>query len=219
MSTSTPSTTSTTGIIGAGHMGAAFAKRLAAAGHRVAITATDPAHAAQAAQAAGAGARAVPAADVARGADLVILAVPYAAAADALRAAGDLAGTTVVDISNPLTPDMSGLVVGHTTSAAEEIQRAVPTARVVKAFNTIFAQVLGGEARAGAPPVQVFYAGDAAEAKGRVRALVESVGFEAVDAGPLANARYLEPAGMLNIYFAYVAGRGPTVAPAWVPVA
>jgi len=208
------STTYTIGIIGAGNMGAAFAKRLAAAGHRIAITATDASHAEQAARAAGAGARAVPAAEVARGADLLILAVPYGAAVDALRAAGDLAGTTVIDISNPLKPDMSGLEVGHTTSAAEEIQRAVPTARVVKAFNTVFAPLLAGDARA-----QVFFAGDDAEAKERVRAVIDSAGFEAVDAGALANARYLEPAGMLNIYFAYVAGRGPVAAPAWVAVA
>ena len=212
------STTYTIGIIGAGRMGSAFAKRLAAAGHRIAITATDPAHAEQAAQAAGAGARAVPAADVARGADLVILAVPYAAAADALRAAGDLAGTTVVDISNPGKPDFSGLAVGLTTSAAEDLQKAVPQVKVVKAFNTVFAQVLGGEARSGAPPAQVFYAGDDAEAKGRVRALIESAGFEAVDAGPLANARYLEPLGFLNIYFGYMAGRGMGIAPAWQQV-
>jgi predicted dinucleotide-binding enzyme len=207
------SSTYTIGIIGAGNMGSAFARRLAAAGHRVAITAMDPAHAEQAAQAAGAGARAVAATDVAQGADLLILAVPYAAAAEALRAAGDIAGTTVIDISNPGKPDFSGLAVGHTTSAAEEIQKAVPEVKVVKAFNTIFAQVLGGEARA-----QVFFAGDDAEAKDRVRALIESAGFAAVDAGPLASARYLEPMGMLNIYFGYMAGRGMNIAPAWQQV-
>ena len=209
---STP-TTFSIGIIGAGNMGSAFAKRLAAAGHRVAITATDPAHAAQAAQAAGHGARAVAAADIASGADLLILAVPYTAAADALRAAGDVAGKTVIDIANPGKPDFSGLAIGHTTSAAEETQKAVPEVKVVKAFNTIFAQVLAGEARA-----QVFFAGDDAEAKGRVQALIESAGFEAVDAGPLANARYLEPLGFLNIYFGYMAGRGMNIAPAWQQV-
>ena len=207
------STTFTIGIIGAGNMGAAFAKRLAAAGHRIAITATNPANAEQAAQAAGNGARAVAAADVARGADLLILAVPYTAAADALRAAGDVAGKTVIDIANPGKPDFSGLAIGHTTSAAEELQRAVPQVKVVKAFNTIFAPVLASEARA-----QVFFAGDDAEAKGRVQALIESAGFEAVDAGPLANARYLEPVAWLNIYFGYMAGRGTNIAPAWQPV-
>ncbi|HYE92288.1 MAG TPA: NAD(P)-binding domain-containing protein [Terriglobales bacterium] len=205
--------TFTIGIIGAGNMGSAFAKRLAAAGHRVAITATDPSHAAQAAQAAGHGARAVAAADIARGADLLILAVPYTAAADALRAAGDVAGKTVIDIANPGKADFSGLAIGHTTSAAEEVQAAVPQVKVVKAFNTIFAQVLASEARA-----QVFFAGDDAEAKGRVQALIESAGFEAVDAGPLANARYLEPVAWLNIYFGYMAGRGTNIAPAWQQV-
>ena len=207
------STTYTIGIIGAGNMGAAFAKRLAAAGHRVAITATDPAHAEQAAHAAGNGARAVAAADIASGADLLILAVPYTAAAEALRAAGDVAGKTVIDIANPGKADFSGLAIGHTTSAAEEVQAAVPQVKVVKAFNTIFAQVLASEARA-----QVFFAGDDAEAKGRVQALIESAGFEAVDAGPLANARYLEPVAWLNIYFGYMAGRGMNIAPAWQPV-
>lgn len=136
-----------------------------------------------------------------------------------LAAAGDLTGKTVIDITNPLTPDMSGLSIGHTTSAAEEIQKAVPQARVVKAFNTVFAQVLGNDARAGAPKAQVLYAGDDADAKEAVRALIESAGFEAVDAGPLANARTLEPLGLLNIYLGYVAGRGTGVAPGWQRVA
>ena len=199
------------GIIGAGNMGSAFAKRLAAAGHEVAIAAKNPAHAEKAAAAAGGTARAVRAEEVAKGADVVILAVPYGAAADALRGAGDVRGKTVVDITNPLTADMSGLSVGHTTSAAEEIQKAAPNAKVVKAFNTVFAQVLGGTGKG-----QVFFAGDDAGAKDAVRALIESAGFEAVDAGPLSNARYLEPLGMLNIYFGYVAGRGTGNAPAFV---
>ena len=202
------------GIIGAGNMGSAFAKRLAAAGHDVTITAKDPAHAEKAAASAGGSVRAVPGDQIARDAEVLILATYFPDAPDALRAAGDLTGKTVVDITNPLTPDMSGLSVGHTTSAAEEIQKAVPQAKVVKAFNTVFAQVLGSDARA-----QVLYAGDDAGAKDAVRALIESAGFEAVDAGPLANARQLEPLGLLNIYFGYVAGRGTGIAPAFVAVA
>jgi NADPH-dependent F420 reductase len=201
------------GIIGAGNMGSAFARRLAAAGHDVRITATDPAHAEKAAAATGGKARAVSQGEIARDADVVIVATPYGAAADALRAAGDLTGKIVIDISNPLTADMSALSVGFTTSAAEEIQRAAPQARVVKAFNTIFAQVLGGDGKA-----QVLFAGDDAGAKKTVKALIESAGFEAVDAGPLSNARQLEPLGMLNIYLGYVAGRGTSVAPEWVSV-
>lgn len=183
------------GIIGAGNMGAAFAKRLAAAGHTVAITAKDASQATTAARAAGASATAV-------------------AVTDVSRAAGDLDGKIVVDISNPLTADMYGLSLGHTTSAAEEIQRAVPRAKVVKAFNTVFAGVLGGNAQ-----VQVFVAGDDAAAKAVVRSMAESAGFEVIDAGPLANSRNLEPVGMLNIYLGYVAGRGTGIAPAWVAAA
>jgi 8-hydroxy-5-deazaflavin:NADPH oxidoreductase len=205
------------GIIGAGNMGRAFATQLAAAGHSVTITATNPAHAEEAAAKAGANARAVRTGEIARDTDLLILAVPYAAAADALRGAGDVTGKTIVDISNPVTPGYSALALGFSTSAAEEIQKAVPKAKVVKAFNTIFAQVLG--AARGGTRAQVLYAGDDAGAKGAVRALIESVGFEAVDAGPLANARLLEPLGMLNIYLGYAGGRGTGIAPAWVTIA
>jgi predicted dinucleotide-binding enzyme len=113
------------------------------------------------------------------------------------RGAGDVTGKTIVDISNSVTPDYSGLALGFTTSAAEEIQEAVPTAKVVKAFNTTFAQVLG--AAPDRTRAQVLDAGGDAGAKAAVRALIEIAGFEAVDAGPLANARLLEPLGMLNI--------------------
>lgn len=203
------------GIIGAGNMGSAFARRLSTAGHDVTIAAKHPAHARDVAADTGDHVRAVPANEIARDADLLIVATPYGAAVDALRAAGDTAGLTVVDITLPLTPDMSGLTVGHSTSAGEEIQRAVPGAKVVKAFTTIFAQVLG--ASGDASTVQVFFAGDDAEAKQRVRDLIALLGFDPVDAGPLANARYLEPLGMLNVYFGYVAGRGTRIAPAIVP--
>jgi 8-hydroxy-5-deazaflavin:NADPH oxidoreductase len=85
---------------------------------------------------------------------------------------------------------------------------------VVKAFNTVFSAVLGSEP-GGDSKVQVFYAGDDAGAKDTVRRLAESIGFEPVDGGPLANARYLEPLGMLNIWFGYVGGRGTNIAPRW----
>lgn len=125
-----------------------------------------------------------------------------------------MTGKTIVDISNPVTPDYSALALGFSTSAAEEIQKAVPTAKVVKAFNTIYAQVLG--AASVSTRAQVFYASDDAGAKAAVRGLIESMGFEAVDAGPLGSARVLEPLGMLNIYLGYAGGRGTGIAPAWV---
>jgi len=201
------------GIIGAGNMGSAFARRLGAAGHEVAITAQDLSHAEQAASDAGGSVRAVPRGEIADGADVVIVATPYDASVEALRQAGEVNGKTVIDISNPLNEDMSDLTVGFTTSAGEEIQKGVPEARVVKAFNTVFAQILGD----GESSVQVLYAGDDDSAKDSVRTLIESMGFEPLDAGPLANARYLEPLGMLNIYLGYAGGRGTGDAPAWEP--
>ena len=113
---------------------------------------------------------------------------------------------------------MSGLVVGGRTSAAETIQRAVPDARVVKAFNTIFSQILGAPRNNRHRP-QVFYAGDDRPAKEQVRQLIQQAGFEPVDSGDLAKARELEPLGLLNIYLGYKAGMGTGVAPAWVQVA
>lgn len=195
-------------------MGAAFARRLAEADHEISITARSDEGPRRVADEVGRRVRAVPHADVAEGTDVLILAVPYASAADALRMVRHTGGKAVIDISNPMNDDMSGLVVGQTTSAAEEIQRAVPEARLVKAFNTVFAQVLGAGGGGNRETVQVFYAGDDAGAKDTVKRLIESMDFEPVDAGPLANARYLEPLGMLNIWFGYAGGRETRVAPA-----
>jgi NADPH-dependent F420 reductase len=203
------------GIIGAGNMGSAFARRLSAAGHDVFIASRDIEDARKVATSVGANVRAVPQQQLADSADVVIAATPYQQQADALRASGSLDGKAVIEISNPLKPDMSGLAVGFTTSAAEEVAKTVRGARIVKAFNTVFAQVLGDwPASTGAAKVQVLYAGDDDAAKGTVRSLIESMGFEPLDVGPLSNARYLEPVGMLNIYLGYVAKMGTDIAPA-----
>ncbi len=206
------------GIIGAGRMGSAFARRLTEAGHEVQITAKHPRHAEEVARAVGGSARAVPRNEIGRGADLVILATPYSEATDALQASGDLNGALVIDISNPVKADMSALIISGDSSAAEKIQKAMPGARVVKAFNTIFSQILGGDRKDGHCP-QVFYAGDDQDAKNEVRHLIEQVGFEPVDSGPLANSRELEQLGLLNLFLGHKAGMGTGVAPAWVQVA
>ena len=203
-------------VIGAGNMGSAFVKQLSAAGHSVSVTARDAAKAAALA-AQYPGVKAVDAAGAADGKDVVVLATAYADAVAALQSVGNLQGRLVVDITNPLTADYMGLTVGHSTSAAEEIAKAVPGAHVVKAFNTLFAQVLAQGAKlSDGNQATVFYAGDADTAKQTVKALAESLGFATADAGGLKNARYLEPLAGLNIYFGYGAGRGTGVAPAWV---
>ena len=202
-------------VIGTGNMRVGFVKQLTAAGHQVYVTGRDFAKAQALAQQHGANAVALQGAanDVAA----VIVATPYEQAAAALRSVGALAGKTVIDITNPLTADYMGLTLGHSTSAAEEIARAVPEAEVVKAFNTVFAQVLTEGADFGAgQKVTVFLASDSEQAKQTAGALAESMGFQIQDAGGLKNARYLEPLAGLNIYLGYGAGLGTAIAPTWI---
>jgi 8-hydroxy-5-deazaflavin:NADPH oxidoreductase len=203
-------------VIGAGNMGSAFVKQLHGAGHSVKIASRDTGKA-TALAAKYAGVRAVPAQGAADDADVVILAAGYGDAAAALASVGNLTGKVVIDITNPLTADYMGLTIGHTTSAAEEIAKAVPEAVVVKAFNTLFAQVLDeGAAFSPSARVSVFVASDSDTARQTVKQLATSLGFEAVDAGGLKNARYLEPLAGLNVYFGYGAGHGTSIAPAWM---
>lgn len=203
-------------IIGSGNMGSGFVKQLSAAGHRVTVTGRDLAKAAALARQY-AGAEAVEPARAARDADVIIVATPYESAVAALRSLGDLAGKVVIDVTNPLTADYMGLTIGHGTSAAEEIARGVPGAEVVKAFNTLFAQVLAeGSDLGNGQKVTVFVASDSDRARQTARAVAESIGFQVMDAGALKNARYLEPLAGLNIYFGYGAGLGTAIAPAWI---
>jgi predicted dinucleotide-binding enzyme len=130
--------------------------------------------------------------------DVIILAVPYGAAQNVVKELGSAAdGKTVIDVSNALTDKME-LVVGFTTSAAEELQRMLPKSYVVKAFNTVFAgnQSTG---RIGNEKLTLFVAGDDRKAKQNVMSLGTDIGFDVVDAGPLKNARCLEPMGLLMI--------------------
>jgi predicted dinucleotide-binding enzyme len=203
-------------VIGAGNMGSAFVRQLVQAGHQVSVTSRDAAKAGAVATA-HLGATAVLPKGSAQGADVVVLATGFADAAGALQEAGIERGQPVIDITNPLTADYMGLTLGHTTSAAEEIAKAVPAAAIVKGFNTLFAQALSEGADFGAGrKLSVFLASDDSNAKKVVHELASSMGFEVVDAGGLKNARYLEPLAGLNIYLGYGAGLGTSIAPTWI---
>lgn len=144
--------------------------------------------------------------------EVILLAVPWSQVNNALAQAGSLAGKVLVDCTNPLKPDLSGLVIGHTTSAAEEIARTAPGSRVVKAFNTAFAEVYHAETRLfGSRRLSMLYCGDDADAKNTVARLISEVGFDAVDAGPLTSARYLEPLAMLMVQLGYGMDMGPNI--------
>ena len=203
-------------VIGAGNMGAGFVKQLTAAGHQVSVAARS-AEKAQAVAEANPGASAIAVANAAASADVFVLATGYGDAVDALKSVGDLSGKVVIDITNPLTADYMGLTLGHSTSAAEEIAKALPGVEIVKGFNTVFAQVLAEGANFGnGQSVTVFVASDSNRAKHTAKALAESMGFAVVDAGGLKNARYLEPLAGLNIYLGYGAGLGTAISPTWI---
>jgi len=200
-------------LIGSGNMGSALATQISKGGHALVITGRNADKAKELARTTGAVFKDKAAAD---GADVVVVATAYPDAVAALRSAGDLNGKVIVDITNPVTADYMGLTIGHSTSAAEEIQKAFPGAKVVKAFNTVFAQVVAGGPELAGATVPVYFAGDDAAAKETVKSLILSMAFAPVDAGGLRNARYLEPLAGMNIYFGYGAGRGTAIAPAWI---
>jgi predicted dinucleotide-binding enzyme len=203
-------------VIGTGNMGSAFAKQLDAAGHTVRITGRDLAKAKSVAEPF-ANVSAYSAAQALSDSEVVIVATAFPDAAAALQSLGDLTGKVVIDITNPLSADYMSLTIGHVTSAAEEIAKAVPGAQVVKAFNTLFAQVLAdGPLFADNQRGSVFVASDSERAKQTAVSLARSLGWNTVDAGGLVNARYLEPLAGFNIYLGYGAGLGTSVAPVWL---
>jgi len=186
---------STISIIGSGNMAAAIAGRTAKAGHTVEVVNRDPAKARALADKLAAGATtgtygAPPAGDI------VVLAVPYASAAAAVADFGKaLDGKVIIDITNPVAPDLSGLVTPHGSSGAEEIAKGVPAgAHVVKAFNTIFGHVLGKGGR-----LDAFIAADDPEAKARVSTFLESLALRPLDVGGLHMAQTLEALGLMMI--------------------
>jgi 8-hydroxy-5-deazaflavin:NADPH oxidoreductase len=204
-----------TAIIGLGNMGKGLAKRLAGNAELIVASRDAAAAAAFAAGLKDTGAASV--SDAIAAADIVILAMHYGAALEAA-AWPSLEGKIVVDISNPVKPDFSGLLIGHSTSAAEEIQAVAKGAKVVKAFNTIFASLFDGPL-ASTKNVPVFVAGDDEAAVEAVSKLVLAAGFAVEKTGSLDAARLLEPLGMLNIRLGNGLGRGTAIAPSWIAVA
>jgi hypothetical protein len=179
-------------IIGTGNVGSALQAGLERAGHEVR------------------GAKKGQSVASASWADVIILAVPFGAIADVARELETAAdGKTVIDATNALTPDMQ-LAVGFTTSGAEELQKALPRAHVVKGFNTVFAQHMSTGFVA-AQQLTAFAAGDDEAARKTVLELARAIGFDAVDGGPLKNARHLEALGYFNIQLGYVLGNGPNI--------
>lgn len=203
-------------IIGTGNIGSGLARTFATTAHDV-IVSDREGGAAAAARLVEDGLDVRPAAIPAAvsEAEIVILALPYGAIAG-LADQADFNRKIVIDVTNPISADFSGLVVSGTSSAAEEIAAALSGARVVKAFNTVFADLYAQGLSFNGVPVQTFVASDDEAARETVIAVAGDAGFDARNAGGLANARYLEPLGFMNIQFGYMLGQGTQIAPFWL---
>ncbi|MEA9391553.1 NADPH-dependent F420 reductase [Acerihabitans sp. TG2] len=190
---------STISIIGSGGMAAAIGGLAARAGHTVEVMSRDAVKARALTGQLGV--------DVTTGTfgaapagDIVILAVPYSAVLDVVKQYGEsLAGKLLVDITNPIKSDFTGFLTPDDSFGAQEIAKAAPAdADIVKAFNTQFSHVLAAGPVEG-HPLDVFIAGDDAQAKARVSAFIESLGLRSMDTGQLPMARTLEHACMLTL--------------------
>jgi len=182
-------------IIGKGNVGSALGKGLTKAGHEIKFGHRDPSE---------------PVSEAAKWGQIIILAVPHNNSVDAIENVKPFAdGKTVIDVMNALGPKME-LGISCTTSSAEETQKKLPNAFVVKAFNTVFAKNQS-TARVGNEKLTAFIAGDDADAKKTVAKLTGDIGFDPVDCGPLKNARYLEAMGNMLINLAYTYGMGTDI--------
>lgn len=181
------------GIIGKGKVGSALKLGLDRAGYQVKMVGNDPK---------GVG-------ETAKWADMIILAIPFGTIDAALKEMGDgIDGKTVVDVTNAYTPE--ALAAVGQKSGAEMLQKKAPRAKVVKSINMHFAKNMD-TGNIGGQQLTVFAAGDDKDAKAMALELGRDLGFDAVDAGPLANAKLLEELGNLAIQLAYVQGLGTSI--------
>jgi predicted dinucleotide-binding enzyme len=184
-------------VIGTGDIGSGLAALFSRHGHALVLGTRDPSRPNPLAQELGL--RPVSYRAAAESADLVCFCVPWEHSAGALGALGDLTGKILVDPSNPEAPDGRSLEVGHSVSGAEILAARAPGARVVKAFNYVYAELLRDPTALSQVAPSIFHCADDPAASRQVAELIRSCGLEPIDCGPLANARYLEPLALLMV--------------------
>ncbi len=197
------------GIIGSGNVGSALGERWAAAGHDIRFGVRNTAKPELVALLKNIGARASAGSvgEAAAFGEVIVLTTPWNGTQTAIESAGTVAGKIIVDCTNPLKEDLSGLSVGLNTSGAEQVAQWAKAARVVKCFNSTGAENMTNP-RFGSDRAVMFLAGDDEAAKATVSKLGEDLGFEMVDAGGLEIARLLEPVAMLWVHLAFRRGLG-----------
>ncbi len=191
-------------IIGAGNVGGTLGRGWAKKGHDIFFGVRHPQEdkSRKLLQSIGPNAQAGTVSDAAAFGEIVVLATPWPATEAAVNEAGDLTDKVVIDCTNPLKPDISGLAFGYNTSAAEQVAHWAKGAKVFKAFNTTGYNIMANPVINGTRTV-MFVCGDDAATKPKVLQLATDIGFDAVDAGPLTQARLLEPWAMLWISLAF----------------
>jgi hypothetical protein len=203
-------------VIGAGNVGGTLAGRWSALGHEVVLGVQDPASEKARSTARRLGLTVSSSPEAVRDADLVLLATPGDVVIEAARSCGDLTGKIIVDATNPLKPRLAGLNHAEGLSGAQRLARAIPGARVVKAFNTIGFDIMAVPGVEGRRSV-LFISGDDNDAIARVSALAAETGFEPVYLGDLSTSRMQEEHALLWIHLAHNAGLGREFAFSIIP--
>lgn len=200
------------GVIGSGHVGGTLGSRWAKMGHEVVFGSRHPEapHIVDLLAESGPTATAATLAETLATCDVLLLATPWGATQQTLESLGDFGNKILIDATNPLLPDLSGLTHGNTTSGGELVASWATNAVVVKAFNSVGFPLMANPHFAEQSSV-LFYCGDDKEAKAVVHDLAEELGFEPEDAGPLTQARVLEPFALLWISLAVKQQLGPGI--------
>ena len=197
------------GFIGTGNVGGTLARKLGQKGHSIFLGSRNPSDPEIQALAGKIGSHASvhPVLEAAAAAEILFIATPWSATEEAVRSLKGAKGKILIDCTNPLKSDLSGLTTEANHSGGELVQSWAPDAQVIKAFNTTGYNIMADPVIDGHRAV-MYFCGNDAEAKFKVQSLIQDVGFEPVDAGPLSSARLLEPFALLWISSAYRFGLG-----------
>ncbi|GAB4144807.1 MAG: NADPH-dependent F420 reductase [Patescibacteria group bacterium] len=196
----------TIAILGTGNVGAGLGQALVVAGYEVIFGSRNPD------QVKDLPGKLVAMEVAVKSSEIVVLSVPYHTLAELLPSLKEgLVGKIVVDLTNPLKSDMSGLVTAADKSGAEIVQETLPDSMIVKALNTIFASAYANSCQVHGDSISTFLAGNDAEAKSKVSQFCQTIGLDVVDAGDISSARMIESLAYLNIKLAFMLNMGPEI--------